>query len=439
MKKALRFSLLIILLFGFLYGLRFGLDYANIASSYAAKTVCSCTFISKRPLASIQAEDLYQVPYVDVTIDSSTQIVSASIYGLATAKAIFRKGFGCTLINGTSIEELQQQQGFANPSPLADTAQLVADPQINQPKLTRLVDSIFHEHDPQHLLRTRAVVILHKGKIVSEQYAKGIHQRMPLLGWSMTKSVTSALIGILVKAKKLDIHRPAPVKEWEEDERKNITIDHLLRMSSGLTFEENYSKPSDATRMLFKEKGAGNYAISSKAGFKPNEKWSYSSGTSNILQEIIRRQFPNSTAYWAFPYQALFQKIGMQSAILEPDAAGTFIGSSFMYATARDWAKFGQLYLQDGVWKNERLLPEGWVKYAATETPHSNGDYAAHFWINHHDKTYPQDAFWADGFEGQSITIIPSKELVVVRLGCTPKSKNFDENRFIKEVVACVR
>jgi hypothetical protein len=156
------------------------------------------------------------------------------------------------------------------------------------------------------------------------------------------------------------------------------------------------------------------------------------------LQEIIRRQFATQKDYFAFPHQRLFHKIGMKSAVLEPDASGTFVGSSFMYATARDWAKFGQLYLQDGVWNGERLLPEGWVKYSATETSYSDGKYAAHFWLDHQDKTFPQDAFMDVGFEGQYVTVVPSKNLVIVRLGCTPKD-NFNHSALVRGVVAAVK
>jgi hypothetical protein len=129
----------------------------------------------------------------------------------------------------------------------------------------------------------------------------------------------------------------------------------------------------------------------------------------------------------------------MKSAIIELDASGTYIGSSFMYATARDWAKFGQLFLQDGVWQGERILPENWVKYSATPTPKSNGKYAAHFWLEASDKEFPQDAFMALGFEGQSITIIPSKELVIVRLGCTPNENDFNRNQFVKDIINAIK
>jgi CubicO group peptidase (beta-lactamase class C family) len=242
----------------------------------------------------------------------------------------------------------------------------------------------------------------------------------------------------LVNDKKLDIYKPAPVKDWQNDERKNITIDELLRMSSGLEFEEDYAKPCDATQMLFREKSSGLYAMKSKLSSAPNSVFYYSSGTANILQEIIRQQFTDHADYLAFPYNRLFKKIGMESAIMETDPSGTFIGSSYMYATARDWAKFGQLYLQDGIWKGERILPEGWVKYTSTETPKSDGKYAALFWVEHVEKDFPQDAYFAEGHDGQLVTIIPSLNMVIVRLGCTPH-KLFDHIGFVKDIVKTVK
>jgi CubicO group peptidase (beta-lactamase class C family) len=245
------------------------------------------------------------------------------------------------------------------------------------------------------------------------------------------------MIGLLVKDGKLDIKKPAPIAEWQKDEWKNITIDHLLRMSSGLDWDENYAQPSPATEMLFRTKNAGLFALQVPAKYKPDEQWYYSSGSSNILQEIMRRQFSNLADYQEFPHKRLFAKLGMTSAILEPDASGTYVGSSFMFATARDWAKFGQLYLQDGIWNGERLLPEGWVKYSSAETPNSNGKYAAHFWLYHNDNQYPSDVYHAIGFEGQYVTIVPSKNLVIVRLGCTPND-NFDHPKLVREIIKVV-
>jgi CubicO group peptidase (beta-lactamase class C family) len=215
-------------------------------------------------------------------------------------------------------------------------------------------------------------------------------------------------------------------------------LDNLLRMSSGLKFAEVYSGVSDATKMLFSVAGAGKYAIQSPVEVSPATKWYYSSGTTNILQEIVRRQFKTHAEYLNFPHQRLFQKLGMNTAHLEPDPSGTYVGSSFMYASARDWAKFGQLYAQDGLWKGERLLPEGWVAYSSRETPHSDGRYAAQFWtyVRKGKAGLPADSFTMNGFEGQFVLIVPSKQLVVVRLGCSPEEKYFDEVKFFKEITA---
>jgi CubicO group peptidase (beta-lactamase class C family) len=440
-RKKVIYITTIIFLLGLGFGIRYGINYAYIGSSFAAKTTCSCLYVSQRPLASIKAEDLYPVSFVNVEVNEKEQSVTTNVYGFAEAKAIFRRGLGCTLVNELSSEEIKQQPALKVFDNVKDTT-IVVDtiPEIDYQKLKQTIDATFLEKDSTKIIRTRAVVVFYKGQLVGEQYATGISAQTPLLGWSMTKSVTNAMVGLLVKDGKLDIHKPAPIEEWESDKRREITTDQLLRMSSGLVFLEIYSSPSDATQMLFRKKGAGAFALHSKLGATPNEVWSYSSGTTNILQEIIRRQFRGQQAsYLNYPYERLFYKIGMNSAVIEPDASGTYIGSSFMYATARDWARFGQLYLQDGVWNGERILPEGWVKYSATETPKSNGLYGAQFWLDHQDKDFPQDAFMALGFEGQSVTIIPSKQVVVVRLGNTPNEDDFDRKGFIKSIIKAVK
>jgi hypothetical protein len=439
-KKRIYLILLVICL-GLCYLCYFAIQYASIASAYAAKTLCSCVFVSKRDPKIVIQEDLYSVRMATTFLDTKEQSVTANVYGFAEAKAVFHQGLGCTLINNTEESQIINQtlsipnQTIANKELLKDS--LLSD--VDTSALHTIIREIFKEKDSLRILRTRAVVVLHKGQIIAEKYAENITPQTPLLGWSMTKSVTNAMIGLLVKDGKIDIYKSAPIKEWEGDERNKITTDHLLRMSSGLDFEEVYSKPSDATQMLFRQEGAGLYALQSNSKAAPDQMWYYSSGTTNILQEIIRKQFSSHADYLAYPHLRLFQKIGMDNVTMETDAHGTYIGSSFMYATARDWARFGQLYLQDGIWEGERILPEGWVKYSSQETPASQGKYAAQFWIEHQDKTFPQDAFMALGFEGQSVTIIPSKQLVIVRLGCTPNEDDFNRNQFIKNILLTIK
>jgi CubicO group peptidase (beta-lactamase class C family) len=443
LKKKIKVGILFILLALIAYGVNFAIQYAYIGSAYDAKMVCSCTFVSHRDFESIKDEDLYAVPFATIDIDEKEQSVTSNIYGFAETKAIYRPGFGCTLLN-----EIKEMKIRIEPKLNVDFVKQIPDFEpivdqkldsiLNFDMFNKAINEAFTETDPENIKRTRAIVVLQNGKLIAEKYAPNITKETPLIGWSMTKSITSTMIGLLVKDGKLDIKKQAPITEWQNDERSKITIDHMLRMSSGLDFEENYSSPSDATEMLFRSIGAGDYALHSKAKFKPDEEWYYSSGTSNILQEIIRRQFPNLADYQAFPHKRLFQKLGMYSAVLEPDASGTYVGSSFMFATARDWAKFGQLYLQDGVWNGERILPEGWVKYSSTETPNSKGQYAAHFWLYHNDNQYQSDVYHAIGFEGQYVTIVPSKNLVIVRLGCTP-GDNFNHVKLVREIIKAVK
>jgi CubicO group peptidase (beta-lactamase class C family) len=431
-------GVLALVVVGLIFGVRFGLQYLNIATSYAAKTMCSGVFVSGRTPEAVQA-DLYAVSFVGTQVDTENQSVTSSLYGLATAKAIYRPGLGCTLVNGSTDVELRAQPS----PPILSTKAEDFTTEAKNAKLEALLAQTFNptlsEQNPTPSNNTRAVVVLQNGKLIGERYAAGFTAQTPLLGWSMTKSVTNAMIGMMVLDKKLEIQKPAPIDEWKNDPRAKITIDQLLRMSSGLGFVEDYASPSDATNMLFRSKGAGAFAIGGKVEAEPDAVWSYSSGTTNILQEIVRRQLSNHADYLTYPHTRLFQKLGMTSAILEPDASGTYVGSSFMYATARDWAKFGQLYLQDGVWNGERILPEGWVAYSSTETPHSDGTYAAHFWLAHNDPEFPKDGFMAQGFEGQTVAILPSQKLVIVRLGLTHGDAVYDDVAFVKSIIAALK
>ena len=219
---------------------------------------------------------------------------------------------------------------------------------------------------------------------------------------------------------------------------KDITIDQLLNMESGLEWDEDYFNISDVTRMLYLNDDAVKVAIGKTLEFRPEENWEYSSGTTNILSWIIRKKTRSYDEYLNFPYRELFYKIGMTSAQMEMDARGTYIGSSYCFATARDWAKFGLLYLQDGIWNGERILPEGWIKYSTTPVEKSKGIYGAHFWLNHNHAAYkdaPPDLFSANGFQGQRVFIIPSKDLVIVRLGLAGSS-SFDFNEFLKNITS---
>ena len=335
-KKKVLFALLAIPLIGIGYAANYAYRYALIGAGYNAKTVCSCVFVSGRSLESVVAEDLYGIPYGTKTIDTVAKTATATLFGIASKTALYRPKLGCTILNEMTAEELRQQPSITASSTPTEVLTDSVLPPSQQDAIKKTLDWAFAEPDPKHPVRTRAVVVLHKGKIVAERYANGITPTTALTGWSMTKSVTNAMMGMLVKDGKLDVNKPAPVMEWANDNRKIITLDNLLRMSSGLKFDEVYSGVSDATKMLFSVAGAGKYAIQSPVEVPPATKWYYSSGTSNILQEIIRRQSKTHAEYLNFPHQRLFQKLGMNTAHLEPDPSGTpAIGLSLDNCTRR--------------------------------------------------------------------------------------------------------
>ncbi len=281
---------------------------------------------------------------------------------------------------------------------------------------------------PPELGETLAIVVVHLGEVVAEQYGPEVGPDTTLISWSMAKSITHALVGLLVRDGLLDVVAPAVVPRWQHDDdpRAAITLDQLLHMRSGLGFVEDYvdDEVSDVIDMLF---GAGAddvaaYAESKALVHEPGAVWSYSSGTTNIVSALAGRVIGGGEAGMrAYLERELFGPVGMTSAIPRFDAAGTFVGSSYVYATPRDFARFGELYLHDGVVDGTRLLPEGWVDYARTVTsppapPEEIHGYGAHWWIWDDDL----GTFGAHGYEGQYTLVVPSLDLVVVRLGKTP-------------------
>jgi CubicO group peptidase (beta-lactamase class C family) len=239
------------------------------------------------------------------------------------------------------------------------------------------------------------------------------------------------------------------VPEWqaEGDPRRAITLDQLMRMSSGLQFDEVYLPLYDATQMLYGRADFAAFAAAKLPAGPPESVWNYSSGTANIIARIVRQTVEKEAAGTTdFLRRELFDRIGMTSALIEPDPSGTFVGSSYAVATPRDWARFGLLYLQDGVWRGERLLPEGWVRYSVTPTPGApKGEYGAMFWLNAGAAgdpalrlwpSAPRDAFAAQGFQEQKLIVIPSRKLVLVRFGATSERRAWNTDAFIADVLA---
>lgn len=428
-----------------------------IISGYGAKNLCSCTFLAGRETEDIISNELgfFPVKLGSFSVDMNDSSATGSVFGLARRKAVYRRGTGCSLVVGVDEETFRAEKlPVVEPAtfdpdtvawPMGDQLPDSIPAAIDQQKLNDALDYVFAE-GAEGKRRTRAILVLYNGQIVAERYAKGFHKNSILTGWSMAKSVTNALTGILVKDGKLDVAAPAPVDAWKNDARHQITLTNLLHANSGLEWEENYSVPSPATRMLYTQKDMGLYAAAFPAAKSPGEAFYYSSGTTNIISRIIRDQV-GEEEYLSFPYKRLFHRIGMRHATFETDAGGTFVGSSYCFASPRDWARFGLLYLQDGVWNGERILPEGWVKFTATPaTGAKRGEYGAQFWLNAgapgnaSDRFFPDvpaDLFWADGYEGQNVFIIPSRKLVLVKLSLS-QGDYVDDNEFLKRVLAAL-
>lgn len=439
MKKII-FSVLILALTGLVV---YTYQHLPIINGYAAKMACSCVFVSNRPLDNVVKDDLDLdlVRLAEVTIDKEAKTATATIKGMGGMTAVYREGLGCTLVTGTkTVEDLKKEVFTPLPTlptrpdtidfPIGTRMPRTLPKGINQVALTRIIEPFFDTFNEEPFYKTKAILVLKRGQLVYERYANGINQNTPLISWSMAKSITNALVGRMVMQGKVNINEPIAIADWKKDERAKITLNNLLQMSSGLDWDERYDGISDATNMLYTAESLGKFASQSAIRNAPDAEWYYSSGTTNIISEYLRQQFDNQEEYLQFPRQELFNKIGMRSAIMEPDAGGTFVGSSYVFATARDWARLGLLYANDGVWNGERLLPEGWVKYSTTPAPASGGEYGAHIWLNAGGvlPKLPRDMYYFSGFEEQRVFVFPSQDLVVVRLGTAPDGRmDFDK------------
>jgi CubicO group peptidase (beta-lactamase class C family) len=308
---------------------------------------------------------------------------------------------------------------------------------INLQKLDQVVSRIMADTLPYK--GTFALMVVCKGRPVAEVYRDDLSPDTRFLSWSMAKSITSSLIGLRVKEGKMDIHRPLDIPEWQADGRREITLDNLLHMNSGLDWNEDYGSLSDVTVMLHKEGDMSGYTARKPPGDPVGTTWEYSSGTTNLTCLMLRRSFPSDDDYYRYPRQALFNKTGMRSAVMELDASGTFVGSSYLYATMRDYARFALLYLNRGNWLGEQLLPAEWIDYSLSSAPGSNGKYGAFFWLNRSgdQPDAPEDTYMCKGHDGQYIFIVPSRQLIVIRTGYS-KHGEFDTNLMLKEILECV-
>ncbi|MFB9054179.1 serine hydrolase domain-containing protein [Formosa undariae] len=446
MKKFIKILSLLILmgLVGVIY-----LNYPklNFITGFASKSVCSCTFLADRSLASIEAQDndFSPIDLATNTINFENKSVTSTVFGLKARTAVYKEGLGCVLVpegsdHTTLLEQPNRNKTPKNlPFPYGNLPQ--KDTVFSNIDYTILDEAITNafDIDDEKLKRTRAVVVVYKDQIIAEKYADDFNKDSKILGWSMTKSITSAVIGILEKQGRVSKSQSHLFPEWENDDRANITLNNLLQMNSGLAWEEDYNNISDVTKMLFLKEDMPKIPREKKLEGVPGHSWNYSSGTTNLISGFIRNQFKTDQEYLDFWYTELIDKIGMHSMTIETDLKGHFVGSSYGWATARDWSKFGLLYLHNGNWNGEQILTKDWVDYTKTPTNTSDGIYGAQFWLNAGGRypDVPKDLFSCNGYQGQQVSIIPSKDIVIVRFGLI-EDPLFSYNTFLSEILNAI-
>jgi CubicO group peptidase (beta-lactamase class C family) len=408
-------------------------DGLHVAAGSVSQSLCAAAFVSHVDPDRIYTEEQrplmggigWAVRYV---VDRSRHEVRSSVLGLFHARSVYRNGLGCVLALGKDAAALPATAPSMPSTPDAFGPCVITPA---DPALRAALDLAFAEPDPARPRLTKAVVVLHDGRLIAERYAPGYGPETPIWAHSVTKSVTQALVGILVRQGRLRANQPAPIAAWSSpsDPRHAVTVDQLLRMDSGLPFDETTGPVNPATYMWFRAADTAAYAARTPLAHAPGTVWGYS----NLGYALLSRMIGNAAGSTAVDAEAfvrneLFAPLGMNHSVIETDASGTLLGSGFMYASARDLARFGQLYLDDGMAGGKRILPEGWAAYARSQTLDTG--YGAGFWINLVNKgsvpvwdapwgmpQLPKDMFYARGAFGQYVIIIPSERLVVVRMG----------------------
>jgi CubicO group peptidase (beta-lactamase class C family) len=408
-------------------------DLLREATGSVSQNLCTKTLASTLSPEAVMREHLLPEPGMRAIawglryeVDREAGEVRASVFGGSASRSVFHAGRGCTLVDRST-------EAPAALTPLAHTPALlpeIAATEIVTPQDPRLVaalDAAFAEPDRGGPRNTQAIVVVRSGRIIAERYAPGLNTDTPLLSHSIAKSVVNALVGVLVRDSAMRVEDAAPVALWRGDGRGAITIDNLLRMNAGFGFDEG-GGASIATHIWYTEPDTALAAARAEPETTPGAQWGYCSRCYILLSRAIGDTVGGGPqGVRDFAQREVFDPLGMHSVTLEFDAAGTMMGANSMLATPRDWARFGLLYLHDGVVGERRILPEGWVDYATRPT--GEAGYGAGFWLNTTDAEIadwrmrwgipgaPRDAYMARGYMGQYVVIVPSEDLVVVRFG----------------------
>ena len=398
-------------------------DALGVGTGLTAKLACSGHYLSgfsdEQNLRDIAS---YSPATETVTLRHiAPDIIETEIFGLARARARFYPGLGCTLqypgmIDMSALQvpvRHQRQERWPGGEEIGPP-----DAEIQQ-----LLETLLDE-DARQGLETRALLVVQDDKIVGEAYKQGVPADTPLLGWSMAKSVTAIILGRMEALGLLDVDESSLFDAWNDDPRREISLQNLLQMSSGLEFDEPYEPGSDSTRMLFMAPSAAEVALASPLGHAPGKEFYYSSGTTNLLARLAwERLGGDSQAFLDFFATELAAPLGLGNTYLELDASGVFVGSSYVYAPARDWARLGLLLLNDGEAAGRQLLPPGWAARASAPNSSENDPrYGYQFWLNAggDQLRWPglnARAYAMTGNRGQVVMMLPQLDALIVRLG----------------------
>lgn len=388
---------------------------AQLATGYASKYVCSHVFVSNfGDEKAIEGIGIFPISKAKVIVDRRSQSVTSTLWGLGKRTAYFyKKGpiCGCTLDRRMDLDVLPYLNRKAEPDTMSwPYGSQVIQNMPNSDEIQAILDNAVNSNNQIY-----AINVATKDGALIESYGTGVTAETRLLGWSMTKTFNTVLFGILDEMGKIDLDEEIALEEWKTKDR-DITLRQLLQMNTGIDWEENYFKVSDATKMLFFSDDVT--SVPAGLGMEAEEGtfWEYSSGTSNLLSRVLKNEL--NKEYHSFVIDELFDRTDMHSATIETDAAGHYIMSSWGWATARDWTRFGLLFLNDGIWNQDTIVQKDYLEFAV-EDPHvSKGEYGAHIWLNQGGAyaSLPKDAYYADGFGNQRVMVVPSKDLVITVL-----------------------
>ena len=437
------------------------------AAGMAAKGVCSAAFVAGRSADSLLAQEVLPaspvLSAIGISIDAVNHTVTARFAGVVARTAVLLPNRGCVLDHApdATAQPYQPKVNAAALWPQGDAPLPIKawGAQVDVGKLQRVVDQAFVGAGDPLAANARGMAVVHKGRLLLLRDGPGFAPGTPLHGWSMAKTVTGMLTyklalktGLPLETPVVDAfaagRAPAWLANWRGDGRSRMTVADLMYMRDGLNSTEDYQPWGSVPQMLWGSSDVAAWAAGHGAEVPASTRWRYLSATSNILAAVARGRFDNDAAYWAYPREALFAPIGAHSAVMETDNHGNWVGSSYLWASVADWARLGQLMLQDGRWAGKQVIPRGWLRYASTPALAAGEGlgYGAQSWLIGHPeqgecKSYPHipaDTVAMQGHWGQIVAMIPSRNAVVVRLGWTFKRSQFDDCQFLSDVLSAL-